>query len=139
MASRPFNESCTALILSSGRNRGWSDYEHYEEMLYRTKAGVYFLHGEGGARTRYAAMARLNSWCVGQKIVPMAEEDAKAWVEKHLEAGTYENAFGGMGEDEPTTVTSYLPKSVLAALDAKKAEMGGSRSDVILAALGKYL
>ena len=55
-------------------NRAYSYYGDpagYEETLYKTKGGLYFLWGIGGAESPY------NS---GEDIQPISEKKAKAWL-----------------------------------------------------------
>lgn len=57
-------------------NRAYSYYGDpagYEETLYKTKGGLYFLWGLGGADSPY------NS---GEDIRPLTEKKAKAWLKK---------------------------------------------------------
>lgn len=77
-----FDTSTAQLIheWSSGHYAG--DFHRQEEALYRTRGGVYFLHGEGGA---------LSPWSVavgdrrsgGERIIPMTAEEALEWAEEH--------------------------------------------------------
>ena len=57
----------------------------YREELYRTKSGKYFLAGEGGALSDYAAGTHGGGWCPGSKIIPISEDDALNWCEKNLD------------------------------------------------------
>lgn len=50
----------------------YGDPAGYEETLYKTKAGLYFLCGRGGAESPYAE---------GEDIHPITEKDAKIWLE----------------------------------------------------------
>ena len=55
-------------------NRAYSYYGDpagYEETLYKTKGGLYFLWGIGGAESPYAE---------GEDIRPISEKKAKAWL-----------------------------------------------------------
>ena len=55
-------------------NRAYSYYGDpagYEETLYKTKGGLYFLWGLGGADSPYSA---------GEDILPISEQDAEAWL-----------------------------------------------------------
>ena len=57
-------------------NRAYSFYGDpagYEETLYKTKGGLFFLHGIGGADSPYA---------VGEDIVPITAAEANAWLEE---------------------------------------------------------
>jgi hypothetical protein len=74
------------------------DFSHYRETLYKKKTGEYFLHGEGGAMTKYSKTVGLNEWSSGEKIMPMTIEKAKKWAEKYLYADEYEKIFGVVEE-----------------------------------------
>lgn len=102
------------------------------ETLYRTKAGKYFLHGDGGPGSVYASCPN------GEKIIPLTEDNAKAWAEKKLDGDAYEVAFGAVNDDV-TQVAAYLPSNLLSKLDDYKASHNMSRSDIIIAALRAYL
>ena len=49
----------------------YGDPAGYEEKLFKTKGGLYFLWGLGGADSPYNA---------GEDIVPISEKKAKAWL-----------------------------------------------------------
>lgn len=49
----------------------YGDPAGYEETLYKTKGGLYFLWGIGGTESPY------NS---GEDIRPVTEKEAKAWL-----------------------------------------------------------
>ena len=70
------------------------DFNHEEETLYRKKNGEFFLHGEGGACTKYAKCCEPNSFTGGENIIPMTEEDAKKWGETYLNYDEYVGIFG---------------------------------------------
>ena len=71
-----------------------SDCNWCIEDLYRKKTGEFFLYGEGGGLSRYRTRLSNNSFCEGCSIIPMTEDDAKAWVEKHLSYEDYVRIFG---------------------------------------------
>ena len=48
----------------------YGDPAGYEETLYRTKRGLYFVCGRGGSESPYAE---------GEDIRPLTEKEAKAW------------------------------------------------------------
>jgi hypothetical protein len=70
------------------------DLNYCAETLYKTKSGKYFIHGEGGANTRYAQPAEQNWWTAGEHIEPISEKTAKEWAEEHLNANEYISIFG---------------------------------------------
>ena len=49
----------------------YGDPAGYEEKLFKTKGGLYFLWGLGGADSPYNA---------GEDIVPITERKAKTWL-----------------------------------------------------------
>lgn len=109
-----------------------------KETLYRTKAGNYFIHGEGGARTCYGGIAPDGWQTSGEKIIPITEERAMEWAEQYLDAEQYEMAFGAISEDT-TRISVFLPFSLVERMDAKGHEMRGGRADIIRIALERYL
>ena len=71
-----------------------NDFNYCEETLYRKKTGEFFLYGEGGANTGYRECVGQNSWSGGSEIIPLAESEAKKWVEDHLNADEYISIWG---------------------------------------------
>jgi hypothetical protein len=81
------------LIHDWDNGRGSRDFSACNEMLYKTKAGRWFLHGRGGPNSRWAEDEGNNARTGGQDIVPMTEEAAKSWLEEHSPAELYEQHF----------------------------------------------
>jgi hypothetical protein len=74
----------TADELASDSGGGYcNDFHHWEETLYRTQKGNHFLHGVGGAMSRYAEACGNNSYGGGSAIVPLTEAEALEWCEEH--------------------------------------------------------
>ena len=104
-----------------------TDFDYIEEILYRKRTGEFFLHGAGGARTRYATSTGGNSWAGGEKILPISYEEARQWAEDHMDAQAYEAAFGAVADDDTkTTINLSLPVSLVEQLkrDSSKSGMG---------------
>ena len=93
------------------------DYECYgnfnfcSETLYQKKNGEFFLHGDGGANSKYAQQTGDNTWSGGEEIIPLSYEDAKKWVEKNLDADTYEKIFGEVIEDDSAVALYFMVTS----------------------------
>lgn len=113
------------------------DLHYYSEVLYRTKAGKYFIYAEGGAASSVAEQTGSNSWSSGECIRPVSEAAARQWAEQHMDADAYTQAFGEPEEDARFTVV--LPESLLEKLDARKVADSLSRSEVVINALRAYL
>jgi len=100
-----------------GNGYNANDFNCVCETLYRKRTGEYFLHGEGGARSRYASREG-NMWGWGQQIIPLTYDEAQEWAEKHLTADEYAEAFGmpDEGDESKTAITITLPTAKAAAL-----------------------
>ena len=124
----------TAKLLGEDSYSNPRDFAHWRESLYRTKSGKYFLHGEGGAMTKYAVCVSLNEWSGGEKIIPLDLESAQAWAEEHLDGDEYIRAFGE--PEERTTI--MMSAATKARLSDIKAKTGKSFGDIIDDAVAKY-
>jgi len=58
-----------------------SDFKACNETLYKTNKGAYFLHGEGGALTKYAKPCGGNSKCGGSDIIALTTDEAFEWMQ----------------------------------------------------------
>ena len=102
-----------------------NDFHYYEETLYRKRNGEYFLHGEGGPRSKYAVRCGGNGWTEGEDITPLPYEAAREWAETHLTADEYEATFGEVSEDgEKVPVNLYLTAAAAAAIRREAAKEG---------------
>lgn len=129
----------TARCLASWSNRdNQSDAAYCSEELYRTKAGKYFLFGEGGPMSRYAKhQGNESSW--GERIMPMTDGQARTWAEEYVDGATYELIFGTIAEDEEmVSMSIQLSPSAREKLDALKASTGLNFSTIISAAIIAY-
>jgi hypothetical protein len=74
----------TATEIASDSDGYRNDFNHWEETLYVTKKGSYFLHGEGGALSRYAQSCEGGrASCGSSAIIPLTEAEALEWCEVH--------------------------------------------------------
>ena len=77
-----------------------TDFNFFEESLYCKKTGEYFLYCVGGPLSKYATETGANEVSGSEKIIPLEEEDAKMWAEKHLDTDTYIKEFGDVAEQK---------------------------------------
>ena len=124
----------TAKLLGQDSYSNPGDFQHWVETLYRTKSGKYFLHGKGGAMTKYAVCVGQNEWCGGEKIIPLDLESAQKWAEEHLDGDEYIRAFGE--PEERTTI--MISAATKARLSDIKAKTGKSFGDIVADAVAKY-
>lgn len=87
------------------RDNGVSGIGSIKETLYRKRTGEFFLHGEGGADTKYAEQDG-SAWKAGSAITPMSFNEAKEWAEEYMPAEEYEVAFESA--DEGKRVVNFV-------------------------------
>ena len=76
-----------------------NDFHHYEECLYMTKNERYFLHGSGGALSKYAISVGNNATGGSERIEVMSNEEAREWLVETENTEALEEHFGHMIED----------------------------------------
>jgi len=70
------------------------DFQYWEESLYRTTDGMYFLAGEGGPMSHYAKSIGNNTTTGGSNIRPMSTSEAIDWCEENdIDADTIIDEF----------------------------------------------
>lgn len=69
-----------------------SDFKHWEEALYKTTKGVYFIAGSGGPASHYAHNTG-DCYTGGSGLRVVSEKEAREWAERHLEADVIEHYF----------------------------------------------
>lgn len=109
-----------------------SDFRYCSEDLYRKRSGEYFLHGEGGALSKYASSSGDSSgW--GENIRPLTLKQAQEWAEEHLDGNEYEKIFGAVDESSEKTTTSIsLTPADLKFLKEQATKEGMTLSDFIV-------
>ncbi len=63
------------------------------------RSGKYFIHGEGGAMSRWSKPTIDGNIMGGEGILPLSKESALEWAEHHLDADTIDKYFGDMIQD----------------------------------------
>lgn len=115
----------TARELGSDSYSNPRDFHWWRETLYQKKTGEFFLHGEGGAATKYAETVGLNEWSGGKRIMPLTYTEATEWAEKHLDADDYIKIFGEPAEDDSRqTITLSLSAGTVAKAKQAAAKAG---------------
>lgn len=125
----------TAKRLLEWDNRRYGSLDFCSEVLYRTKSGKFFLHGEGGAMSKYSSSCGSNHWTSGEMIIPMTEAAAREWVEDHFSADDFLNAFSASSEDLHTVAVS---DQCFARLKSLKDLTGKTYSQLVESAVKQY-
>lgn len=77
---------------SSPHNPG--DFHRAEEELFKTKKGTWFVHGKGGAMSRWSEAVPGGMRGPGSGILPLSEAEALEWCERHdVDADTIAQHF----------------------------------------------
>lgn len=123
----------TAPAIGSWTNGLYSgDLDYVRLTLHRKRqTGEFFLHGEGGPRTRYAVQVGNNSWESGENVTPMTDDAAREWAEEHLKPEEYNRAFGEAGEDDGYVLCNFR----LLAEDKDKLQRAAKERGVTMTAL----
>ena len=90
-------DTTTATNVGEWDNGCYGNFGYCSETLYRKKTGEFFLHGEGGASSRYSSHYG-DSCGSGEQIIPLTEEAAMKWAEQRISADAYEAIFGEVAE-----------------------------------------
>lgn len=98
ISGKVYDTSTAEALHEWGNAFSKSDFKWCEETLYRTTKGAFFLHGEGGAMTRYARPVG-NMRTGGECIIVMSKEEAMQWLEEHDGEGVLTEHFAGEIEE----------------------------------------
>jgi len=130
---RMYNTETAKLLAGGSNGLPRNDFYYWEEDLYRTKSGAYFLHGRGGPASRYAVSSGQNSWSGGQQIIPLPAEQAREWAEEMLTAEEYAEIFGEPDEasDERDALNVSIPTALKFKLDRIREETGKSLTQIV--------
>lgn len=101
------------------------------ETLYRKRTGEYFVHGEGGAMSRYAEPCGQNRWQGGEAITPMSYDAARSWAERHLDMNEYEREFGLPDEGAEHDLHVIVSEAAWQAISRRAAQDGTTVRQVV--------
>ena len=117
----------TARLIQKKSNQSADKEALWEETLYRSKTGLWFLHCAGGKKTIYAKPS----------ISPISEEAAVTWLTENFgKTAAQEVLCNVTGKSVPVTI--QIPQALIGKIEAQRKATGQSRTDVFLAALNTY-
>ena len=80
---RLYDTETTELVAAAEGGGYRSNFSYWEERLYRTRAGEYFIAGSGNASSRYSQPVGNNCRGAGEGLRVITEADALAWCEQN--------------------------------------------------------
>ena len=111
------------------------NFSQWDETLYCTKKGKYFLHGFGGPASRWSRQVGQNEWSGGEGIEPLTPDEAAEWLEKNELTEELEKEFGPAPEAEAAVekkkATHYFEPELLKKLKIEAAETGISATEIL--------
>ncbi len=113
--------------INSGRSP--SDSNYYEEALYRTKSGNFFLHGWGHGNSRYGEWLG-TSGSDGEKIIPFTLEEAKQWGTNNLSKAQSAEIFKKL-EQKKLKITADVLVDTKNVIDRLKKNTKKSTGEII--------
>ena len=118
---KKYNTDTAKEVCCYSNNLPFGDFDWVQETLYVKRTGEYFLHGKGGARSKYAVPDGVFMGG-GSEIIPLSEKEAQAFVEENGDTETYEKFFGeaSEGETRTTIILSETAKKKLQRLALEK-------------------
>lgn len=136
---RAYDTDTATEVGSRDNGLEWADLAHECETLYRKRTGEYFVHGEGGPRTRYARRGEVG-WSGGEAITPVSYDEARGWAEGCLDAGAYEREFGEASEGDSEVVLSVrVTGEARSRLDRYARATGRTKGGVVTRLLDRAL
>lgn len=139
---KSYNTDTAKKVAEWSSNYGVSDFNYYEEALYRKRTGEYFIYGSGNAASKYAqpAYGEQNAFEPGEAIIPLTLDGAKKWCEQHLGTDKYEKIWGVPGEgDDFRDIHVQVTGLVAKKLNAKLRDSTTPLKDIVTKALDEYL
>ena len=125
-------DSDTARVVGTWDNRlDRSDLYWVQETLYRTRAWLYFVHGEGGARTQYSRQDGIGGWTGGESVTPLPADDARMWAERHLTGEECEAEWGTPDEGEGRVMSVRVPEATYQAIRRAAADTSRTMGEVV--------
>lgn len=106
------------------------DFNYWCEDLYLKRTGEFFIHGQGGPMSKYSERLSENEWGYGHEIRPLSLADAQEWVEKYLDADTYEDLFGRVSESK-VQVGTWVDLGTKEKIDELRKEKGITLVEII--------
>jgi hypothetical protein len=93
IAGKRYDTETATLVASNWNGLPDQDFRNQSESLFLTKAGSWFLVGEGGALSKYAICIG-NSAHGGEKLIPLSRSEAFELLQSWGKSKAAEEHFG---------------------------------------------
>lgn len=127
---RKYDTETAEALVGWGNGCYGHDPHRCYETLYRKGSGEFFLHGEGGAMSKYAQNLGNNQWQGEEVLIPLTYEAAKQWTAEKGTAEEYELIFGET-QGKRKTITVTLAAEAAATLQSMAARDGSSLAECV--------
>jgi hypothetical protein len=95
---RKYDTDTATEIYKWSNDYGMSNFNYEIEYLYIKKSGEYFIHGRGGAMSKYSKRSDGNCTCGGEDIIPLHGAEAFNWGSAKMPVEKFEDHFGEVAE-----------------------------------------
>jgi len=79
---KTYNTETAEIICNTGNDEYSSDFRYERSDLFVTRKGAYFIAGNGGALSRFAAPYGNNGWQGDAGIIPLSRDEAFAEIQR---------------------------------------------------------
>jgi hypothetical protein len=96
-----YNTDTAEKIADHSNTADRRDFHQFEETLYKTPSGAFFLVGEGGPMSKYAKATGQNEWSgSSDNFTPLTRAEALQWCEDYgVDNATIEAHFADLLTD----------------------------------------
>ena len=126
ISGKVYNTETAAFCGSRNSGTLPTDFNFWEEILYKKKTNEFFLYTSGGPYTRYGIRTADGGGGFDEQITPLSFEAARNWAEENLDGDEFEETFGPVDEDEggKKLISLYLPEGLVNRLSREATEAG---------------
>lgn len=130
IGGKRYDTETAEMVGECNNGYGRTDFNFFEEELYKKKTGEFFLYGSGGPLSKYARAVG-NMRYGDEKIVPLTLNEAKEWAERYLDADDYEALFE-IEEENSITFSLNLPISLYEKIKKQAEKENVTMKDVVI-------
>jgi len=96
---KTYNTETADFIEEASANCACNDFEYFEESLYKTKKGAWFMYGSGNAASKYSEPGFTGGSQSGDRMFVLSPSGAFNWLEKNEHFSEIEEHFSDILEE----------------------------------------